>query len=192
MKIIENVTELITNWFKSDRDYESGKQLYIKHGRSLSFKTQLNRVGFSKANYDYLCYELAKIVGITEPAYKAMLNKPLVSTQATSEEDSKSGKIVELTIDQMAEQLELVNITDLEWPQIQKLCSILKLKPEGKKKEHKIAALVSAKMKKLQSTVPDNIKRSIKLREEFPFLKEKTCPGVLKELVSELEKIDQN
>ena len=186
MKIAENIKNTITNWFKSDRDYESGKQLYMRFGRNLSFRTTLNRVGKTKDNYNYLCYELARVVGISEKSYKSMLKQPLLTTKATVEEINDNKKVTELTVEEMAKQLELVNIDDLDWPTIQKLVSHLKLKPAGNKKVDKIAALTESKMQKLVSTVPDNVKRSIKLREEFPFLKDKACPGVLKELVSDM------
>lgn len=186
MKVKENPKAAILDWFQSDRDFETGKQLFFRHGQNLSFKTTLNRIGNSPSNYSFLCYELAKIAGIPEMQYKAMLKAPIVSTKAPAEETNDPGNAEPLTVEAMAEQIELVDIDSLEWPQIQKLVAILELKPAGKKKTDLIASLAEAKTKKFVSVVPDNIKRAIKLRDEFPFLKQKTCPGVLKELVADM------
>jgi len=186
MKVNENPKAAILNWFESDRDFETGKQLYLRHGRNLSFKSTLNRAGNTQANYNFLCYELAKVAGIPEMVYKTMLKTALVSSAAPASESQNPGNDGVLTIAQMAEQIELVDITTLDWPQVQQLAAMLEIKPASRKKKDLISALQEAKTKKFVSTVPDNIKRSIKLREEFPFLKQKTCPGVLKELVADM------
>lgn len=186
MKVADNIKKLVTHWFKTDRDFESGKQLFMRYGRNLALKTTLNRVGNSKDNYKYLCYELARLADISEASYKNMLDAPIVSEKATAKETSESGNLIRLTIEEMAAQLEVLNLAELTWPEIQKLFSLLDLKVEKRNKANMIAALAQAKIKKLSDTVPSTIKRSIKLREEFPFLKEKTCPGVLKELVADM------
>ncbi len=185
-KTSENPNAMIKAWFESDRDFESGKQLYFRFSRNLAFRTVLNRIGNTPLNYKTMCYELAKIANIPEGVYKNMLNTPLVTSNASADEHADPGNTETLTIEQMAEQLELVDISTLEWPQVQKLVALLDLKPGSRKKDDMIAALHEAKTKKFVASVPDNVKRSIKLREEFPFLKQKTCPGVLKELVADM------
>jgi hypothetical protein len=186
MKVKENPKAAILDWFQSDRDFETGKQLFFRHGQNLSFKTTLNRIGNSPSNYSFLCYELAKIAGIPEMQYKAMLKTALVSSVAPAEESKQPANTEPLTIEEMAAQIELVDVSTLEWPQVQQMAAILELKPASRKKKDMIAALQEAKTKKFVSVVPDNIKRAIKLRDEFPFLKQKTCPGVLKELVADM------
>jgi hypothetical protein len=177
--------EKILNWFKTDRDFESGKQLYMSHGANLSFKNVLNRAGKTRDNYNFLCYELAKLAGIKEGSYKKMLEAPIENVNALPEEDKKVD-INTIPIEELAKQIELIVLEDLEWNTVRALVKQLELKPAGRKKEHFIAALVEAKTKKFVSSVPDNVKRSIKLREEFPFLASKTCPEVLKILVNDM------
>lgn len=177
--------EKIKNWFLSDREFETGKQLFMKYGTNLSFKNMLNRGGHSPDNYKFLCYELAKIAEIPEPVYKQMLKTPLVN-QKPDKNELTNVDINLLPIDRLADQIEIVDISELKWPVIQKLVKHLKLNPVGKKKADFISALEEAKKQKFVSIVPDNVKRSIKLREEFPFLKQKDCPDVLKVLVNDM------
>ena len=40
----------ILDWFRNDRSFETGKQLYMKHGVNLSFKNIPNRAGNTPDN----------------------------------------------------------------------------------------------------------------------------------------------
>lgn len=182
MKKKINLKAEISNWFKSDRQFETGKQLFMSHGRNLSFKNILNRGGHTADNFKFLCYELAKMVGIPEPIYKKWLKIPLAKDEAPEVETN----INDLPIEKLAAELEVININELSWPVVQQLVKHLDVKPENRKKASMIEALSKARIQKISTTVPDNVKRSFKLREEFPFLKRKDCPGVLKELVADM------
>ncbi len=184
MKIKENIKAKIQNWFETDRNYESGKQLYMQHGMNLSFKNVLNRSGQSPQTFKYLCYELAKLAGIPEMVYKKMLSKPLI--RKAPEQEMVKADINKLPIDQLAEQIELVNPEELDYKVMKKLIHKLDIKPANQKKATLLKALAKAKIDKMKQVVPAEIKRSIKLREQFPFLKKKECPEVLKILVADL------
>jgi len=54
-----NPKQEILKWFTSDRQYESGKQLYMKYGGNLSFKVTLNRIGNTPDNFKFLLYSWA-------------------------------------------------------------------------------------------------------------------------------------
>ncbi len=184
MKIKENVKTKIQKWFETDRDYESGKQLYMQHGFNLSFKNVLNRSGQSPQTFKYLCYELAKIAGISEGVYKKMLSKPLI--RKASEKEEVTADVNKLPIEQLAAEIELVNPRELDYNVMKKLIHQLELHPANQKKATLINVLADAKINKMKEVVPKEIKRSFKLREEFPFLKNKECPEVLKILTADL------
>jgi len=60
----------IENWFKADRDFESGKNLLMKHSQNLMLKASLQRGAIS---INILQYELGKLIGATEATYKGWL-----------------------------------------------------------------------------------------------------------------------
>lgn len=179
-----NIKNEILNWFKTDRSFETGKQLFLKHGKSMSFKLTLNRAGNTPDNYKYLCYELAKIAGISEVQYKNILQVPLMKDISVE----TRGKVNELNDPQdILDQIETVDLTTLEWNKLRAVFKLSGLKTEGKaNKVTIIEALQKEKQTRLVQSVPVEIRRSIKLREEFPFLKSKECPGILKELVADM------
>jgi len=184
MKTKENIQAKIKDWFQNDRDFEKGKQLFMKHGTNLSFKNVLNRSGNSPQIFKYLCYELAKIAGIPEKLYKKWMAKP-VAQKATEAEEIKTD-INSLPPEEIAAQIELVNPEELNYPVMKKVVKALGLKPANQKKATLKEALATAKINKMIEVVPKKIKRAIKLREHFPFLKQKDCPEVLKILTADL------
>jgi hypothetical protein len=180
---MKNAKNLIKSWFESDRDFETGKALYMKIGANISFKTMLNRGGKSDENYKFLCYELAKLAGISEQQYKMMLKKPL---EIAAPPKPVKLNINDLPVEKLADDFAELNLDDLNYKIARDLAKKLDLKLENLKKETVMDALVAFQHKKKVDAVPVSIKRSIKLRDQFPFLKRKDCPGVLKELVADM------
>lgn len=185
MNILDNKKQTIESWFRNDRDFENGKQLYFKYGSNISFKHILNKAGKTPDNFKFLCYELGKVAGIPEAQYKNMLSVPLVKTEAPASEVD-TFDINNLTPEELAEQLELVDVAKLNYNLKKALVKVLPVKPKSQKKADIDHAIATAKILKLNTSIPVNVKRGIKLREEFPFLKSKDCPGVLKELVADM------
>lgn len=137
----------ILHYLKHDRSFETGLNLYQQHGYRMSFKTVLNRQGFSKSNYDILLRELAVENGISDADLELILKTPVVnSTVAVTKEPAK-------------EEIPKLN---LDAPVFEEV--------EGKR-------IVR---------VPDSIQKSIKLREQFPFLNNSDCPKELKILVTDM------
>lgn len=128
--------QLILDFLKSDRSFDKGVQLYMKHGPSESFKRILNRQGFSEYNRNLLLEELRKLGGIPEDQFRYILSCPV--------EKPVAAKVAEDLPPTPAEATAFV------------------------------------------SQLPDYVKKSIRLRDEFPFLKEKHCPEPLKILVSDM------
>lgn len=179
----------IKDWFKNDRIFETGKQLFLKYGTSMSFKITLNRGGNTPDNYKFLCYELAKIAAIPEAHYKQMLKTPLLKAVSDQvREDQKEPKIDfnELELEELLEQFTSIDVTELNYWKHKELIDHFKIKPAGRKKEDLLSALLTFQKGKIVSSVPVEVKRGFKLREEFPFLKQKGTPGILKELVADM------
>lgn len=174
-------TEII-HWFEKDRDYEAGKQLFMKFGVNLSLKNSLNRSGKTDYLYKTLCYELAKIAGLSEASYKQKLQKPLT---AVIREEIKID-INTLTSEDIFNKLTEVDVNDLSWPNIQAISKLTGITPAGKKKANLLEVIVQFKKNLVINSVPEKVKRTIRLREDFPFLKSKECPGILKELVNDM------
>ena len=145
----------------------------------------LNRVGNSPEMYRNLCYDLAKLAGISEGQYKTMLQQPLVKT-AHVDKQTQQVNISDLSVGKLLEEFSTIDLEKLGYPQHVQLAKELNMKLKSRKKDDLLAALKEAQLKKKVAEVPAEVKRSFKLREQFPFLKRKDCPGVLKELVADM------
>ena len=132
---------IILNYLKTDRSFNSGLRLYMQHGISLSFKTVLNRQGYSEYNHKVLLEELRKISGITPDEFKAIM--------ASKVEAAHAPEPVVPTID------ESLPVTDDEK-----------------------AVFINE--------IPEQVRKSIRLRDEFPFLAESSCPAEFKIMVHDM------
>lgn len=181
---MSNLKNTVADWFKTDRNFESGKTLYMRHGSNLSFKNVLNRVGNTSENFKNLCYELAKIAGIAEMVYKQMLAQPIAAMKSADEKPITPQQ--PLTVAKMAEQLADITIADIDYNLLIELAKELDVTLPNRKKDTVIETLEQLQLARKVAAVPVAVKRSIKLRDQFPFLKRKDCPGVLKELVADM------
>lgn len=181
----QQIKNAITEWFKGDRSFEAGKQLFIKFGRSMSFKISLNRSGNTPDNYKFLCYELAKIAGISESQYKNMLKKPVLKAVSEKARDVKVDFNL-MAPEDILENILTVNLEELHWNKLRSVFNLTDLKVDRQNKANILNALSELKKEKIVQSVPFEVKRAFKLRDEFPFLKSKECPGILKELVADM------
>jgi hypothetical protein len=94
--------------------------------------------------------------------------------------------INDIPVEKLADDFAELNLDDLDYKIARDLAKKLALKLDDLKKQTVMDALVAAQQQKKVDAVPVSIKRSIKLRDQFPFLKRKDCPGVLKELVADM------
>jgi hypothetical protein len=120
----------ILSWLKNDRTFETGRDLYMKHGKSLSFKKQLNMQGHTPLLMGTLIEELRKIAELLTSDITDILSRPV--------------------------QVNLI-------PE----------KPESKQPPRLLE-------------VPEMVKKAIRLRDDFPFLKEKDCPDEFKIIVADM------
>ena len=178
----------ILDWFRNDRSFETGKQLYMKHGVNLSFKNILNRAGNTPDNFKFLCYELAKMAGIPERQYKQILKTPVKKEKTAQAAPAKAPEIDlnELPVEKLTADFLGVDVDKLNYWKCIEIAEALEIELPSRKKEAVYEALKAFQSQQTVRSVPDPVRRGFKLREEFPFLKKKECPGVLKELVADM------
>lgn len=124
----------ILNYLRSDRSFDSGLVLYMEVGQSMSFKTVLNRQGYSQYNHDLLLDQLRIAGDISNDEFRAIIEIP-----------------------------------------VKKEVPVIVLGPPT---TEEVSAFITE--------LPEYVRKSIKLRDEFPFLKEKDCPEELKILVADM------
>ena len=135
----------ITNYLKADRTYNSGVKLFMKFGKSASFKQVLNRQSFTDYTHGVLLEQLRLLAGIPEQEFKSIIAKPV--TLAAKQE------VIELQAAKNAEPLVPVTA------------------------EEKAAFI---------SEIPEQVRKAIRLRDEFPFLASPDCPDEFKILVHDM------
>jgi len=68
---------IIKKYFKENRSFNTGVDLYVKYGNNMSFKTVLNRQGYTDINKQLLFEELRKLAGIKQEEFQFILSKPV-------------------------------------------------------------------------------------------------------------------
>ncbi len=187
--------ERVIHFLKHDRSLSGAKRLYSKlPNRSLAVQSSLTRMRDTTENLRSVCYQLCRSVGIKESQMKALLqSKVQPAPETVVEKENKTIPIGE-GVSPLATRLLDFDPEKAEWPDVQSLASDLAEdqgeKPEGRTKEDLLAFIQAGKeqiiKEKIASEVPDLVKKSIKLRDQFPFLKKPDCPDILKVLVSDL------
>ncbi|MUP44898.1 hypothetical protein E0K83_03950 [Gramella sp. BOM4] len=185
----------VVEFIREDRTLAGARKLYnTLPNRSRSFHHQLNSMASTPANIKQAVYQLCRAVGIDERKMNALLQSPVKKTEEKSPVATigvvghgDSGVVT------LAARVMHFSAEAAEWPDIQSLAADIAeakdKKAEGRNKEALVSfiqeereALIAEQAKE----VPINVKRSIKLREQFPFLSKKDCPDVLKLLVNDL------
>ena len=154
-----------------------------------------NRLAATQANIDQIIYQLCKAVGIRESQMRALLTAPVIKKE---ESPKKEKEVVVIGagnsgVSPWQHVCCSFNPETAEWSDIQSLAADISeaknKKPKGRKKEP-LLAFIGAEREQLiadqAKEVPINVKKIIKLREQFPFLKQKDCPDVLKLLVNDM------
>ena len=131
----------ILSWLESDKSFDAGVKLYQKYGNNISFKTVLNRQGYSKHNEGVLHEELRKLTHLSHAEFDALLKTRV-----------KKIVLASAPVLEPEEDIDLSNCTTEE----------------------------------LVKKVPVLIQKSIRLRDDFPFLKSPDCPQEFKILVADM------
>lgn len=180
----------VLEYIKHDRSLAGARNLYNSlPGKSLSFQQSINRYRETDSNLKKVAYHLCKTVGIEERQLLALWQNPVNPKKEVVEKN----EVVGLDEPSLAERLLQFDSENAEWSDIQALAADvsdeLEKEPEGRKKTDLLPFIQEARevyIQKEAQLVPLKVKQSIKLREQFPFLREKECPDVLKLLVSDL------
>lgn len=201
---MSNHIEAVKKYIKHDRSITAGKDLYNKLPRkSLALQNKFNRMSNTTANVTTLCYELCKAVGIDHRLYTVLMNQPV--QPITLNPDAKEVKDINVTSDPINAQdkspidlaLEVIatNVNDLSYPDLKKLVKYIRTqKPEfPAPKSQKKAVLIqwiydvqAQSVEEVQKDMPNLALQGISIREQFPFLRDASCPDFLKVLVSDL------
>jgi len=184
----------VIDFIKHDRSLAGGKNLYNSlPNRSLSFLGSLNRMRDSEADRKLVAYHLCKAVGLEERQMLALWGTPV---QSKPEEEKEPEKVDEGTGDNnpvIGARVILFDPAKASWKDIQELAADVAeasdRSADGRKKADLLSFIQAEKeleIVKISKEVPIEVKRTIKLREQFPFLREKDCPDVLKLLINEM------
>lgn len=197
--------EEIIKFFETDRSFNGAIALYSKHGRNANFLRSVNIKGDTPKNKENLLYELFKLIGLSGIEYNKLLNVPLKSKEQA---DLESTAALELKLANEAEALKIkvrkeaenfvleadFNSIDIDQDKAFSLAQTLELQLEDEDPETVLLALEIFKneyeaantVKALLAKAPEEFAKSVKLRQEFPFLNESTCPDELKILVADM------
>lgn len=183
--------EQVLNWIKHDRSLTGARNIYNKlPNKSLSYLASLNRIRSTEANLKQVGYQLCKKVGINEHQLNALWQNRVTPEKVAISSDETT-KVVVLGEKSLAERLLEFKAEDTEWQDIQKLASdvsdYMGREAEGRNKEALLAFIKEGRERVIGALeVPVQVRQAVKLREQFPFLREKDCPDVLKLMVNDL------
>lgn len=185
----------VIDFIKHDRSLTGARNLYNKlPNRNLSFLASINRLSPTPTNIRKVIYQLCKAVGLQERQMNALLQSDVVVAKEEKKSPEKPVIAVLGSGDaSLAARVMAFAAENAEWTDIQILAADIReetgLKSDGRSKEDLLQLITDARehvISEEAEKISIPVKKSIKLREQFPFLKEKTCPDILKLLVNDL------
>ncbi|WP_321517449.1 hypothetical protein [uncultured Bacteroides sp.] len=171
--------ELIIAYLRTHRNFYEGVALYDQFGVNRMLKAQFRKIGETEAIKKTLFEELRKLAGLTETEFKslkrvAFVAAPRVSTVVPKVYDD----------DQLLALADKFGITVDELVSDETAEKILSHEDYQDQIEELTEELSNAKTKYCQ--VPEAVKKTIRFREDFPFLNAPDCPDKLKVLVADM------
>jgi hypothetical protein len=158
----------IKQWLQGPRIFTEGAALYEKHGYNKRLKTIFGTRS-DDATKDILVYELANLAGFSEQEVKEMPR--FAKKEVKPELKVETPKI--MYIDDLL--LELASQLHVEVDDLFAGAAVINATP----KQIEVFNILAPAYKE----VPETMKKVIRIREKYPFLKDKNCPVELKELV---------
>lgn len=190
---MEKFKNTVIEYLQTDRSLTGGRNIYnTLPGKSKALQNSFARMTKTPANLAKLHYQLAKAVGLQERQLKIYLQQPLKKKLAEIDIDVKDTDIVPSKPWEEMTPLEKVYAFQAEEHGYFKAKEILgsyNEKPASKRKEDVFAAVAKLKENDISDrikSIPEPVKATVKLREQFPFLREANCPDALKLLVNDL------
>lgn len=160
--------EEILNWLQSPRVYLEGVRLYDQYGYNNILKRNFNR-GQAEAMMSVLVYELGNLIGLNEHETaklprKASTPKPEKKTAVTPVDDllMQLAESLGVTVDEVfSNEIKLTELTEAQQQAVEKLAPAY-------------------------AQVPETIKKVIRIREKYPFLRSQDCPEEFKIMVADM------
>ena len=160
--------EEILNWLQSPRVYLEGVRLYDQYGYNNILKRNFNR-GQAEAMMSVLVYELGNLIGLNEHEVaklprKASTPKPEKKTSVTPIDDllMQLAESLGITVDEVfSNEAKLTELTEAQQQAVEKLAPAY-------------------------AEVPETIKKVIRIREKYPFLRSQDCPEEFKIMVADM------
>lgn len=194
----------VTKYIQEDRSLRGAIEIYnTLPNKNLAFLGSINRMRATEENCKKAAYHLCKAVGIEERMLTILWNNKI---QPASAQEDDAVKVLVIGAGAAAANLGAADAGNLlsdrvmafdpetaAWKDIQGLAAEISeetnTEPKGRKKVDLlpfIAAQRSEILKTRTQTMPIEVKKAIKLRAQFPFLEDKSCPMELKALVNDL------
>ena len=158
----------ILNWLQSPRVYLEGVRLYDQYGYNNILKRNFNR-GQAEAMMSVLVYELGNLIGLNEHEVaklprKAASPKPAIKTAVTPIDDLliQLAESLGITVDEVfSNETKLTELTEAQQQAVEKLAPAY-------------------------AQVPETIKKVLRIREKYPFLRSQDCPEEFKIMVADM------
>lgn len=158
----------ILNWLQSPRVYLEGVRLYDQYGYNNILKRNFNR-GQAEAMMSVLVYELGNLIGLNEHEVaklprKASTPKPEKKTAVTPVDELliQLAESLGITVDEVfSNETKLTELTEAQQQAVEKLAPAY-------------------------AQVPETIKKVIRIREKYPFLRSQDCPEEFKIMVADM------
>lgn len=178
----------IISYLEGPRNFNEGVGLYEQFGFNRMLIQQFRRVGETADTMATLCEELRKIAGITEADFKNLKRK---SHRPRVQEPAQVIPVktpFETRILELAASLNLT-VDDLASDDFrEKLLQSEENKERVEELEQQLEE-VNDELEEVRSqyiAAPETMQKTIRFREEFPFLNSPECPDELKILVSDM------
>lgn len=158
----------ILNWLQSPRVYLEGVRLYDQYGYNNVLKRNFNR-GQAEAMMSVLVYELGNLIGLNEHEVaklprKASEPKPVKKVAVTPVDEllMQLAESLGTTVDEIfSNEANLTELTEAQQQAVEKLAPAY-------------------------AQVPETIKKVIRIREKYPFLRSQDCPEEFKIMVADM------
>lgn len=163
--------EQIMAWLQGPREYREGIALYDRFGYNKALKNSFSK-GETAMLRQTLEYELGKLVGLTEQNLKTMSRSAKKAVEPVKEKVIIPKTYIDDLLLQLAGQLH-VTVDDMFGGQT--------IVFQNENHEKAFEAIRPA-----YAEVPELMKKVIRIREAYPFLKDVNCPNELKIMVADM------
>lgn len=175
--------EQIISYLQGPRNFSEGVAIYEIFGVNRMLKAKFRQIGECEMTKGALFEELRKLAGLSESEFTSLrriaYKKPDPVQQAVKTIASK--KYVD---DSLIELADRFGVTVEELVSDEFIEKVLSADENQERVEELEQELEEARSKYCE--VPDTVRKTIRFREEFPFLNERDCPDEFKILVADM------